>query len=160
MAGDYSEESDAKAGSRLLDEKIEFSAVAAADDRMAVGVINSLTLAGLPVPDVSMVGTDDSALARMSHRNLTSVSQCVACFAKHVVELAVNRIDGSLDPSADVVVDPELVNRTSTAPPRDPARRHRAQPARRRQDVGATDEAPEKRGLPSRITDLFKVSFD
>jgi hypothetical protein len=59
-----------------------------------------------------------------------------------------------------VVVDPELVIRTSTAPPRDPARPHRAQPAHRRQNIGATDEAPEKRGLPSRITDPFKVSFD
>jgi DNA-binding LacI/PurR family transcriptional regulator len=131
VAGDYSEESGAQAGSRLLTEKIDFTAVAAANDRMAVGVINNLILEGLRVPDdVSIVGTDDSALARMSHRNLTSVSQRVPAFAKHVVELAVNRIDGSLEPSADVIVDPELVVRTSTAAPRVPARRVGPQPAR------------------------------
>jgi len=143
VAGDYSEESGAKAGSRLLEEKIDFTAVAAANDRMAVGVINSLTLDGLRVPDdVSIVGTDDSALARMRHRNLTSVSQRVPAFAKHVVELAVNRIDGSLEPSADVVVDPELVVRTSTAPPHVPARLNRPRPARRSQRTSAASATP------------------
>jgi DNA-binding LacI/PurR family transcriptional regulator len=156
-AGDYSEESGAKAGFRLLDEKVDFTAIAAANDRMAVGVTNSLILAGLRVPDdVSIVGTDDSALARMSHRDLTSVSQRVPTFAKHVVELAINRIDGSLEPSADVIIDPELVIRTSTAPPRISSRRHG--PPLARPPHGAAP-ASGKPGLP-RITDPFKVSFD
>jgi DNA-binding LacI/PurR family transcriptional regulator len=174
-AGDYSEESGARAGARLLQEKVDFTAVAAANDRMAIGVISSLTSEGLRVPDeVSIVGTDDSALARMSHRNLTSVSQRAPALAKHVVDLAINRIGGSLEPSADMVVDPELVIRSSTAPPPVRAAGQAPWTAPRPQRVAATttplhrpvgptqdtnDGATAKPSLPD-VADPFKISFD
>ncbi|MBB5159229.1 LacI family DNA-binding transcriptional regulator [Saccharopolyspora phatthalungensis] len=119
LPGDYSEVSGAHAGSALLESDVDCTAVVTANDRMAVGLISRLTGAGLRVPkDISVVGTDNSALARMSHLDLTSVSQCVPALATHVVELAIGRIDGSMAAAAEVTVDPELVVRTSTASPR------------------------------------------
>jgi len=119
VSGDYSEVSGARAADELLTSGLDFTAVATGNDRMAVGLISRLIGAGMHVPqDVSVVGIDDSALARMSHVDLTSVSQRVAALAKHIVELAVDRIDGSRAPVADITVDPELVIRSSTASPR------------------------------------------
>jgi len=119
VSGDYSEVSGAQAGVELLSSGVEFTAVTTGNDRMAVGLISQLIGAGLRVPnDVSVVGIDDSALARMSHVNLTSVSQRVPALAQHIVDLAIGRIGGLRTAPVDVTVDPELVVRTSTAPPR------------------------------------------
>lgn len=118
VPGDYSEVSGAHAATALLGEAVDFTAVATGNDRMAVGLLTGLARAGLRTPeDVSVVGIDDSALARMSHLNLTSVSQRVPALATHIVQLAMSRLDGRLTVE-EVVVEPELVRRTSTAAPR------------------------------------------
>ncbi|WP_243788309.1 substrate-binding domain-containing protein [Saccharopolyspora gloriosae] len=66
---------------------------------------------------VSVIGYDDSALARLSHVDLTSVSQEAAAQASHAVAAAVERLDGGREEPRSLVVPPRPVVRSTTAPP-------------------------------------------
>ena len=70
--------------------------------------------------DVSVVGYDDSPMARLGTIDLTSVSQEPEALADATVALVVGLLDGERDGAsrtADVVIPPRLVVRSSTAPP-------------------------------------------
>ena len=104
------------------------TAVVTFNDRVAVGLVDALERAGLRVPsDVSVVGYDDSPLARLAHIDLTTVSQEPAALAAAVVGAAAARLDdpdtvSAAPPPVDVVIAPRLVVRTSSArPPTSPA---------------------------------------
>jgi DNA-binding LacI/PurR family transcriptional regulator len=96
------------------------TAVAAFNDRCALGFIDTVRRAGLRVPeDVSVVGFDDIASAAYPHVGLTTVRQD----ADRLGTLAVGRVCARLDDgeteTGELVVAPELVVRSSTAgPPR------------------------------------------
>lgn len=93
------------------------TAVIAFNDRSALGLIEGLRTNGLHVPsDVSVLGYDDSQLARLSYVQLSSVSQDAPLLAAAAVDRAVDRIEGTLPP-AHVVRTPHLVIRKTSAPP-------------------------------------------
>lgn len=96
----------------------ECTAVVAFNDRCALGVIDQLRGSGRGVPqDVSVVGFDDSPLARLRTISLTSVSQSPEAMAAAAVEAAVARANGDDAPPREVVLEPRLVVRATTAPP-------------------------------------------
>lgn len=69
-------ESAENAVERLLAKGIEFDAVFAASDLIALGAIRGLQRRGIDAPrDVSVVGYDDILLSRYSHPALTTISQ-------------------------------------------------------------------------------------
>lgn len=93
------------------------TAVVAFNDRSALGLIEGFRANGLKVPsDVSVLGYDDSQLARLSFMQLSSVSQDAPLLAAAAVDRAVDRIEGTLTP-AHVVRTPHLVIRKTSAPP-------------------------------------------
>jgi DNA-binding LacI/PurR family transcriptional regulator len=95
------------------------TAVFAFNDRCALGFVDAAIRAGVQVPaDVSVMGFDDSPLAGLAHVNLTTVGQDSAQLAELAVARAVERIDASAQTGVDVVCEPRLVVRGSTAPPR------------------------------------------
>jgi DNA-binding LacI/PurR family transcriptional regulator len=94
------------------------TAVFAFNDRSALGVIEGLRADGLQVPsDVSVLGYDDSQLARLSYVQLSSVSQDAPLLAAAAVDRAVDRVEG-LQAAAHELRMPHLVVRRTTAPPR------------------------------------------
>ena len=88
------------------------------NDRCALGVVDQLRAAGLDVPqDVSVVGFDDSPVARLRTVSLTTVSQSPVAMAAAAVDAAVDLVDGGgLGSRPDVVLEPPLVVRTSSGP--------------------------------------------
>ena len=121
----FSEEAGAAAAHRLLTAHPGATAVVAASDRTALGLLDVLVRADVAVPGrISVVGYDDSALAQLGHVQLTSVSQDPAGQAQRAVQAAVERLDAGRREHADVVLAPHLVVRrtTGTAPPGRPAR--------------------------------------
>lgn len=117
--GDWSAESGYEAGRRLaLDPSV--TAVFAANDEMAVGVVRALFEAGRRVPDdVSVVGFDDIPLAGYLWPPLTTVVHDFERVGAALVELLVRQIRDGSDLGAErVVVPAPLVVRASTAPPR------------------------------------------
>jgi DNA-binding LacI/PurR family transcriptional regulator len=117
LPGDHTEEGGLRAGRTLAADPAPPSAVLCSNDRLAVGLMDALARAGVGVPgDVSVVGYDDSMLARLVHIDLTSVNQDAAAQARHAVAAAVSRLDAERTDRREVVLEPRLVVRGSTGP--------------------------------------------
>ncbi|WP_448639580.1 LacI family DNA-binding transcriptional regulator [Geodermatophilus sp. URMC 63] len=111
-------EDDGAAAARALLAGPPPSAVTVFNDRCAVGVLDVLRRAGRSVPgDLSLVGYDDSRLARLSSVDLTSVAQDVERLSTLAVRRALARLDGVPVGQRELVVPPRLVVRSTTAPP-------------------------------------------
>ncbi|MHA3835404.1 LacI family DNA-binding transcriptional regulator [Terrabacter sp. AAH1] len=99
------------------------SAVAAFNDRCALGFVDVVRQAGLRVPeDVSVVGFDDIEQAAYPHVALTTVRQDAARLGAEAVRAVTSRLEGATGPEGGptpdgAVVEPELVVRRSTAAP-------------------------------------------
>jgi DNA-binding LacI/PurR family transcriptional regulator len=116
VAGGGTEEDGARAAAAL--EAAPPTAVVAFNDRCALGVLDRLRRDGIRVPEqVSVVGYDDSPLARLGTVDLTTVSQSSQAMAEAAVAAAVERLEGTRTEHVDVVLEPHLVVRGTTAPP-------------------------------------------
>jgi DNA-binding LacI/PurR family transcriptional regulator len=116
---DYTEEAGSAAGRLLLEREAPPTAVVAANDQVAVGLLVVLIRNGLRVPqDISVTGFDDSRMARLSSVGLTTVRQDPDLMGGAAVQAAVRRAEGvDLDPAA-TLVETSLVVRGTTAAPR------------------------------------------
>lgn len=118
VAADQTEEAGARATRSLVESGDLPSAVIAFNDRCALGVLDSLTRAGLDVPAAcSVVGYDDSALAQLAHVSLTTVNQDARQQAAVAVAAALERLDHGRSEAREVVLSPRLVVRRTTAAP-------------------------------------------
>lgn len=118
LRGGYDEASGAEAARALLGAGALPTAVIAANDRSAIGLLDVFLRAGVRVPgDVSVVGYDDSALSRLAHLDLTTVSQEAGEQARQAVAAAVDRLDGGRVTPTEVVLPPRLLVRGTTAAP-------------------------------------------
>lgn len=100
------------------------TAVIAFNDRLALGLLDQLRRIGVEVPrQLSVVGYDDSPLARLGAIDLTSVSQDPETMAEAAVRVAVDRLEGSHGSIAAVVLDPHLAVRGTTGAPGAPCPR-------------------------------------
>jgi DNA-binding LacI/PurR family transcriptional regulator len=92
------------------------------NDRCALGVVDQLRGTGLEVPtDVSVVGFDDSPVARLRTVSLTTVSQSPVAMATAAVEAAVDLVEGVVadgvgSPRPDIILEPPLLVRSTTGP--------------------------------------------
>ena len=119
IPGDHTEEAGTRAAAALTAGENLPTAVITSNDRCAVGLLDALSRLGVAVPGaVSVVGYDDSALARLAHVDLTSVSQDARGQAGQAVALAVERLENGRAAPREVVLTPHLVVRGTTGPPR------------------------------------------
>jgi len=119
IAGDYTEESGGQAARALLQGGNLPTAVLAGNDRCAMGVLDAFIRAGVDVPrEVSVIGYDDSQLARLTHIDLTSVRQDAERMAELAVRAAVERLDDGRTTARDIVLSPQLVVRGTSGPAR------------------------------------------
>ncbi|MEW9697886.1 LacI family DNA-binding transcriptional regulator [Paenibacillus sp. SI8] len=92
------------------------SAVFAADDLTAFGVMDALKNHGYKIPqDVSVIGFDDQIFAAEFHPMLTTVRQPADKMGKHGVDLLLKWIDGTARRNTTVQLEPELIIRESTS---------------------------------------------
>ena len=88
------------------------------NDRCAIGLIDALVRARVDIPGaISVVGYDDSAIARLAHINLTTVSQNTHQLTDHAIAALIERLDDGRTEQREVVVRPELKVRETTGPP-------------------------------------------
>ncbi|MFI6574163.1 LacI family DNA-binding transcriptional regulator [Nocardiopsis sp. NPDC050513] len=119
LPGGLTEEDGAAAARALLAARPRPTAVLAFNDRCATGVLDAFLRSGVAVPDeISVVGFDDSRLARLAHVDLTTVGQDITRMAELAVGLAVARLEGEEAPDTETVIAPRLVVRGTTAAPR------------------------------------------
>jgi DNA-binding LacI/PurR family transcriptional regulator len=119
VAGAHSEEAGAAAARVMLDEPSLPTALLAGNDRCALGLLDVFTRAGVDIPgDLSLIGYDDSHLSDNPRIDLTTVHQDAPDLAQHAVALTVAMLEGRPPEVNDVVLEPKLVVRSTTAPPR------------------------------------------
>lgn len=116
IGGDFTEESGRRAATAILDLAQRPTAVIAANDRSATGLLDGLQRGGVDIPgEISVAGYDNSRLAQLAYIDLTSVSQTVPVQARHAVDAVVERLEGLRSVPREVVLTPKLVRRASTA---------------------------------------------
>jgi hypothetical protein len=119
IPGGLTEAGGSRAADRLIDGRDPDSTTAAVvfNDQSAVGFLATLRASGIHVPrQLSVVGYDDSRLARASWARLTTIGQDTAAIARAAVQRAIARIAGE-PPGKPVLIKPTLIERATTAPP-------------------------------------------
>jgi len=124
---------------RLLAAASPPTAVVCVSDVMALGAMRSLDDRGLrPGTDVAVTGFDDSPLTTVVRPGLTSVRQPLEAVAEKVIELLLEHLHGTRSAPAQVLLEPALVVRDSSANP----------PASTSPDRGVMNDDPMDAGPP------------
>ncbi len=114
--GDFNEHAGHHAAEQLMQLNEPPTAIFAANDLSATGVLAHLRSIGVRVPDdVSVVGYDDTVLAGLGALSLTTVHQPRQLFGQRATELLLERISGR-SAAKHELIEPRLVTRSSTGP--------------------------------------------
>jgi len=117
ILGDWTAEFGYAAGREIARYR-DFTAVFAANDQMALGLIHAFRDEGLDVPgDISVVGFDDVPEAAHYWPPLTTVRQDFAEIGRRSVSMLLAELNGQAERGREPIL-PHLVVRRSTAPPR------------------------------------------
>jgi LacI family transcriptional regulator, repressor for deo operon, udp, cdd, tsx, nupC, and nupG len=106
-----------RAVGRLLALPVPPTAVLAADDIMAIGVLKAVTDAGLRLPrDISVTGFDGIEMSQFTTPALTTVRQPVETMSRQALQLLMRLINNESIPEQEAIslVQPELVVRQSS----------------------------------------------
>jgi DNA-binding LacI/PurR family transcriptional regulator len=110
----FSLEGGQAAATRLLDQGV--TGIICASDPLALGAVRAARRKGLSVPgEISVVGYDDSAFMNCTEPPLTTVRQPIEAMGRAAVELLNAQIGGSSVTPEELLFEPELVVRGSTA---------------------------------------------
>jgi DNA-binding LacI/PurR family transcriptional regulator len=117
LVGDWSPGSGYRLGQQLAEDP-DVTAIFAANDQMALGILRALHERGRRIPgDVSVVGFDDIPEAQYFTPPLTTVRQNFAEVGRSSLRLLLELMKGDDHPPQRLTIAPELVVRRSTAPP-------------------------------------------
>ena len=106
-----------EAGARLLALAERPSAVFAANDVMALGVLEVAEGMGLRIPeDLSLVGYDDISYASLPRIQLTTIAQPAVEMGQIAADWLFSRIASDEVPALQRVLTPRLVVRSTTGP--------------------------------------------
>lgn len=114
QAGDYTEETGLKCASRLLALPKPPTAIFAANDQSAIGVLRAAGEAGLSVPDdLSVVGFDNIPEAVYVRPALTTVDQSIDKMSYMGAKILIGLIRGEVPESNPYEVPTQLIVRDS-----------------------------------------------
>jgi LacI family transcriptional regulator len=115
--GANSFESGVECGRRLLNKKQRPTAVFCANDEMATGVKRVAHEMGISIPgSLSIVGFDDTPVARQLYPALTTIRQPTREMAKLATELLIKRLRGESPEGIKAILKSELIIRDSAGP--------------------------------------------
>jgi DNA-binding LacI/PurR family transcriptional regulator len=123
VRGDYSEAGGVAGAERLLSDARPPTAIFAANDLMALGVMGVARRLGLQIPeDLAVVGFDNSPMCAYDYIGLTSVDQGPDALGAGSVSSLIRRIRDPEAPFHSTLLNPRLeVRRTTVEVSRSPA---------------------------------------
>lgn len=108
-----------RAAGLLLRDNPRVTAIYAANDSMALGALAACGEHGLAVPsDVSVIGYDDTPLARARYINLTTIDDRSVEVGEAAGHALLSRISGPGRDVTQLLIEPALVVRGTTGPAR------------------------------------------
>jgi LacI family transcriptional regulator len=118
VEGEFNADAGYSAAARLLDLTDRPTAIFASNDNTAVGTMRAALERGLRIPeDISIVGFDDTEVARNVWPRLTTVRQPLAELGRTAVSLLNRLIEGQRTEALRVELGTKLIVRESTGPP-------------------------------------------
>lgn len=122
VISDEGMEAGYRAAHALLTMDSAPTAIFASEDLLAYGAMRAAAELGIAIPDdLSIIGFDDLPFSEYSAPPLTTVRQPVERIADVISNLLVSLIGGNAevdDTNEIILLEPELIIRESTAPPR------------------------------------------
>ena len=132
VTGGSLEEGGAAAAAALLDRALRVrgaddllerpelpTAIIGFNDNCAAGVQDIFVRRGVRIPeDISLVGFDDSEVAQVSYRQLTTIHQDIDALAKAATQRAIDRMFGRQPENRIQVIPTTLTLRSTTTRPR------------------------------------------
>jgi LacI family transcriptional regulator len=117
VVGNLTEEDGYQAAHRLLSLSNPPTAIAVANDLMALGAMRAAHERGLEVGhDVAITGFDDIALAAHAHPPLTTVRQPIYDIGRRICRMLIQSIMGEPLTERHILLEPTLVIRQSSGP--------------------------------------------
>ncbi len=120
LEGDYSFDDGFRGARRLLMQAHRPTAIFGSNDEIAAGVLAAARSGGLNVPyDLSIAGFEDSPFSKQSWPPLTTAKQATEDIGRRAARRLLAEIRDQPEAKAgNTGINPELVVRGSTAPPR------------------------------------------
>ncbi|GIM45526.1 LacI family transcriptional regulator [Collibacillus ludicampi] len=116
--GDLKMDTGRQYGQRWLEQSNRPTSIFAANDLMALGILDVLQEAGINIPEeISIVGYDDLPFVGIHPISLTTVRQPHYQMGATAMSLLMDRIRGNDTCLQRITYTPELVIRETTAPP-------------------------------------------
>jgi LacI family transcriptional regulator len=114
----FTESEGARACAEVLAASPRVTAIVAANDRLAMGCYDALAAQGLRCPrDMSIVGFNDMPFIERLRPPLTSVRVPQREIGTAAAGLLLAQLSHRSEPAREILLDPTLVVRESTAPP-------------------------------------------
>jgi LacI family transcriptional regulator len=114
----FIEDEGARVSAELLDEKPDLTAIVAGNDLLALGCFDTLEARGLRCPeDISIVGFNDMPFVDRLRPPLTSVRVPQREIGTVAADLLLQTLSGESQPVREILLEPTLIVRGSTAPP-------------------------------------------
>ncbi len=127
----FVEEEGALLCAELLDAAPELTAIVAANDLLAIGCYDALEARGLRCPqDISIVGFNDMPFIDRLRPPLTSVRVPQREIGTVAADLMLQRLADGSQTAREILLEPTLIVRGSTGPPRKGTRARRTAKAR------------------------------
>jgi LacI family transcriptional regulator len=115
FSGDFEHGSGEVGVQILLERHPDLTAIFAANDHMAIGVIKGLRRAGRRIPDdVSVIGFDNISFGTIMSPELTTIAQPITEIGRKVIQLLIRHIQQPGIPPDVVVLEPTLIVRESS----------------------------------------------
>jgi LacI family transcriptional regulator len=116
VEGNYHEADGSNALNRLLDQEIPFSAIACANDEMAVGAMTVARDRGLSIPgDLSFVGFDNAPMSRYIFPKLSTIDYPIDDMSRTAVRWVLKNIYQEDIGEIQHVFEPSLLVRDSVS---------------------------------------------
>jgi DNA-binding LacI/PurR family transcriptional regulator len=114
ISGDFTERAGVDGARKMLRQRRHPTAVFGANDLVAIGALDAIVQSGLSIPeDISVVGYDNSPVARLSRISLTSIDQSTERLGRVAIELLQTRIGGRGEQRIELVTPTLMIRRTT-----------------------------------------------
>lgn len=115
---DFTQSAGYEVARKLLRSRLRPTAIFAANDMIALGVMEAAEDLGLSIPeDLSLVGYDDISYAALPRIQLTTVAQPTYEMGRIAAEYLLAKCAGETEKKLQCVLPPRLIVRKTTAPP-------------------------------------------